>query len=193
MQHELNIVGLFPIPIASVNIDLPDTRFIDWKYENDFKQSQYDLHTIPEWQDTCKTILKHAKNFLVDVGYEEKELFITQMWANEYPVGKGIPPHIHTNSLLSGCIYFDDNSPTIFHNQKQKQLEMVSIPTTTVTPYTSEIFTVEAKRGRMVLFPSSLAHSSEAAKVTRTTVSFNLLARELGTPDGFNYVNLQNC
>lgn len=193
MQHELNIIGLFPVAIASVNIELPDISCVNWKYEKDFKQSQYDLHTIPTWQDTCKAILKHAKEFIVDIGYDERELFITQMWANEYPIGKGIPAHVHTNSLISGCIYFDDNSPTIFHNQRQKQLEMVSIPTATVTPYTSEIFTVEAKRGRMVLFPSSLVHSSEAARSIRTTVSFNLLARELGTPDGFNYVNLKNC
>ena len=193
MKEELNIVGAFPIPLASVNIELPDISLVKWKYENDFKQSVYDLHTILEWKPTCDLILDYASNFLTNIGYEKRDLFITQMWANKYSVGEKIPPHIHTNSLLSGCIYFDNNSPTVFHNQKQKNLDMVSIPTNAATPYTSEIFTVEAKRGRMVLFPSNLAHSSETAKATRTTVSFNLLPRELGTPDGFNYVNLQNC
>lgn len=193
MQHELNIVGLFPTPIASTVIDLPDISLVEWKYEKDFKQSVYDLHTIESWSSTCDTILAYATKFLQETGYSQRDLFITQMWANEYPKGASISAHVHSNSLLSGCIYFDDNTPTVFHNQRQKQLEMVQVPNTTLTPYNSETFTVSAEKGRLVLFPSWLVHSSQPAAYTRTTVSFNIMPRELGLPDGFNYVNLQNC
>lgn len=193
MTNELNIAGLFPVPIASTQIDLPDTSLIEWKYESDFKQSVYDLHTLESWQPLCANILEYATLFLSNIGYEQRNLFITQMWANEYPIGAKIPPHVHSNSLLSGCIYFDNNSPTVFHNHRQKQLEMVQVPVNEVTPYTSEVFTVEAKAGRLVLFPSWLVHSSGPAVNDRLTVSFNLMPRELGKPSGFNYVNLENC
>ena len=193
MQNELDIYGIFPTPIASTTIDLPDTSFITWKYETDFKQSVYTLHEIAEWKSTVDTILEHAGSFLEQTGYERRELFITQMWANEYPPGTSIPSHVHSNSLLSGCIYFDNNSPTIFHYQRQKQMDMVQVPVSMLTPFTSETFTVEAQTGRMVLFPSSLVHSSAVSDVSRLTVSFNIMPRELGKPDGFNYVNLRNC
>jgi len=193
MNNELNVIGLFPIPIASTEIKLPDINLVEWKYEVDFKQSDYNLHTISQWNSTIQDILTLARNFLQEVGYEDRELFITQMWANEYPPGTNITPHVHTNSLLSGCIYFDDSTPTIFYNQRQKQTEMVQIPVENITPYTSEVFTVQAQKGRIVFFPSWLAHSSQPAEQTRTTVSFNIMARELGKPDGFNYVNLYNC
>ena len=191
MNHDMNIIGLFPVSLASTTVDLPDASLIKWQHQTDFKQSVYDLHTIAEWQTFASTITDYCARYLTEIGYKSQTVWITQMWANEYPAGTGIPTHVHSNSLLSGCVYFDNNSPTVFYNQRQKQLEMIQIPVETVTAYNSEYFTVEAIKGRMVVWPSWMPHSSEPAKGTRLTVSFNILPEELGKPDGFNYVDLR--
>jgi len=194
MQNELTVMGIFPTPIAHTQIELPELSSIDWKYDKGtFLQSQSDLHNKTFMQQTVMQILDFAKEYLDRCGYGKQELWITQMWANKYSQGQNITPHVHSNSLVSGILYFDRSSPTIFYHHKD--VEMVQVPSIQQNEFSSRYFTVESIPGRLVLFPSDMVHSSVAVEQNspRVTVSFNILPRALGKESGFNYVDLKSC
>lgn len=194
MQNELSVIGIFPTPVAHTIIDLPDISNINWIYdEGAFLQSESTLHLTDEFKSTVDVILNFAKLYLKRAGYGDQDLWITQMWANKYLKGQNITPHVHSNSLVSGCIYFDNSTPTLFHHHKD--VEMIQVASTEKNEYSSRFFTVESIPGRLVLFPSDLVHSSVSVDTNspRHTVSFNILPRELGLERGFNYVDLKSC
>jgi hypothetical protein len=58
------------------------------------------------------------------------------------------------------------------------------------TPFTSEIFTVNAKPGRLLLFPSYLVHDSEPSDKERITIAFNVMAKTLGIKMDYNFLDL---
>lgn len=195
MTNELNINGIFPIPIATTTIDLPDISQINWVQGDEFLQSEDDLHKRDYMQDTVAKILDSACAFGENVGWRKDTYFITQMWANKYSPnteqkkGGNIHAHFHSNSLLSGVLYFDDNSPTrIFNHDKTRQIIKSSNAENTI--FTSEIFTVAAKPGRLLLFPSYLVHDSEPSDKERVTIAFNILPTSLGIKLDYNYLDL---
>lgn len=195
MNNELNISGIFPIPIATTQIDLPDLSGIKWVQGDEFLQSEDDLHKRNNMQDTVKKILDSACAFAESVGWRKEQYFITQMWANKYApttsvrTGGHINPHFHSNSFLSGVLYFDENSPTrIFNHDKTRH--MIKTSSAENTPFTSEIFTINAKPGRLLLFPSYLVHDSEPSDKERVTIAFNILPKSLGIKLDYNYLDL---
>jgi uncharacterized protein (TIGR02466 family) len=198
MNNELNISGIFPIPIATTQIDLPDISQVNWVQGDEFLQSEDDLHTREFMKDTVIKILDSACAFAENIGWRKEQYFITQMWANKYSpntsVKKGgnIHAHFHSNSLLSGVLYFDENTPTrIFNHDKTRQI--IKTSSAENTPFTSEIFTVNAKPGRLLLFPSYLVHDSEPSDKERVTIAFNILPTSLGIKMDYNYLDLTKC
>lgn len=198
MNNELNISGIFPIPIATTQIELPDMNEVKWVQGDEFLQSEDDLHVKNYMQKTVNDILNCATTFAEQVGWRKEQYFITQMWANKYapnsPVKQGgnINPHFHSNSFLSGVLYFDENTPTrIFNHDKTRH--MIKTSSAENTPFTSEIFTINAKPGRLLLFPSYLVHDSEPSDKERVTIAFNILPRSLGIKMDYNYLDLTNC
>ena len=195
MNNELNISGIFPIPVATTTIDLPDISQIKWVQGDEFLQSEDDLHKRDYMQDTVTKILDSACAFGENVGWRKDSYFITQMWANKYSptteVKKGgnIHAHFHSNSLLSGVLYFDENTPTrIFNHDKTRQIIKSSSAENTI--FTSEVFTVNAKPGRLLLFPSYLVHDSEPSDKERVTIAFNIMPKRLGIQMDYNYIDL---
>lgn len=195
MTNELNISGIFPIPIATTQIELPDISNIKWVQGDEFLQSEDDLHKKDYMKDTVSSILDSACAFAESIGWRKEQYFITQMWANKYSAntkqkkGGNIHAHFHSNSLLSGVLYFDDNSPTrIFNHDKTRQI--IKTSSAENTPFTSEIFTVNAKPGRLLLFPSYLVHDSEPSDKERVTIAFNILPNSLGIKLDYNYLDL---
>lgn len=197
MNSELNISGIFPIPIATTEIELPDIAKINWVQGDEFLQSEDDLHTKDYMQSTVESILNSACSFAESVGWRKEEYYITQMWANKYAAstettkGGHINPHFHSNSFLSGVIYFDENTPTrIFNHDKTRH--MIKTSSVENTPFTSEIFTVNAKPGRLLLFPSYLVHDSEPSNKERVTIAFNIMPKTLGIKMDYNFLDLSN-
>jgi len=195
MTNELNMSGIFPIPIATTTIDLPDISEVKWVQGDKFLQSEDELHKRDYMQATVAKILDSACAFAENVGWRKEQYFITQMWANKYAPnaeenkGGNIHAHFHSNSLLSGVLYFDDNSPTrIFNHDKTRQIIKTSSAENTI--FTSEIFTVAAKPGRLLLFPSYLVHDSEPSDKERITIAFNIMPVSLGIKLDYNYLDL---
>ena len=197
MLNEMNITGIFPVPIATTEIDLPDIEKVNWVQGDNFLQSEDDLHKQDFMQSTVKDILEHANNFGQLIGWRKEDYWIRQMWANKYAPstetksGGSIHAHYHSNSLLSGVLYFDDNSPTRFF-QHDKTRYLIKTSVVESNPFTNEIFTVQAKAGRLVLFPSYLVHDSEPSEQERITMSFNIMPKSLGIKMDYNFLDLSN-
>ena len=61
------------------------------------------------------------------------------------------------------------------------------------TAFTSEIFTIKAVPGRLLLFPSYLIHDSEPSDKERITIACNILPRSLGIKMDYNYLDLSDA
>jgi len=198
MTNDLTVHGIFPTPIAESTIDLPDISHIVWEQQSTgIEQSEAELHQKAVMQEFCDTIVKKAEEFSKQIGWRDEKLWITQMWANRYtPVegkeGGSIKAHFHSNSLLSGVVYFTDSSPTRFFKH-DKTPTLIQTKNENTTPFITEIFTVDAIKGRLVFFPSYLIHDSQPCDKERITISFNLLPTQLGTRLDYNFVDLSNC
>lgn len=112
-----------------------------------------------------------------------QKLFVTQSWALVNPPGVGMHGHSHSNSLVSGSLYYCDlpepPSRMVFerHNSYQ-QLELN--PTADKNSiYNTIRNVVEPKANDLILFPSKLTHFVEPnqAKEPRHSIAFNTFVR----------------
>jgi len=109
---------------------------------------------------------------------KEASLYITQSWVNYSEPGQWHHSHEHPNSILSGVFYVqsdDEKDRIYFENNSYQQIQF---PTEKYNLYNSKTWWIEAKQGRLVIFPSSLRHSVSAvtADKTRVSLSFNTFA-----------------
>lgn len=113
----------------------------------------------------------------------EQKLYVTQSWSLINPPGVGMHGHSHSNSIVSGSLYYADlpspPSRMIFerHNSYQ-QLELGPVAEKT-NIYNVTRNAIEPKRGDLVLFSSSLSHFVEPnnAGVPRHSIAFNTFLR----------------
>jgi uncharacterized protein (TIGR02466 family) len=109
---------------------------------------------------------------------KEAKLYITQSWVNYSEPGQWHHSHEHPNSILSGVFYVQSDNEKdriYFENNSYQQIQF---PTEKYNLYNSKTWWLEAKQGRLVIFPSSLRHSVSAvtADKTRVSLSFNTFA-----------------
>lgn len=109
---------------------------------------------------------------------KEASLYITQSWVNYSEPGQWHHSHEHPNSILSGVFYVQSDNEKdriYFENNSYQQIQF---PTEKYNLYNSKTWWIEAKQGRLVIFPSSLRHSVSAvtADKTRVSLSFNTFA-----------------
>ena len=109
---------------------------------------------------------------------KEASLYITQSWVNYSEPGQWHHSHEHPNSILSGVFYVqsdDEKDRIYFENNSYQQIQF---PTEKYNLYNSKTWWIEAKQGRLVIFPSSLRHSVSAvtADKKRVSLSFNTFA-----------------
>lgn len=112
-----------------------------------------------------------------------QELYVTQSWSLINPPGVGMHGHSHSNSIISGSLYYTDlpqpPSRMIFerHNSYQ-QLELAPVPEKN-NLYNTIRNAVEPKKGELVLFSSSLSHFVEAnqSNEPRYSIAFNSFIR----------------
>lgn len=112
-----------------------------------------------------------------------QKLFVTQSWALVNPPGVGMHGHSHSNSLVSGSLYYCDlpepPSRMVFerHNSYQ-QLELN--PTAEKNNiYNTLRNVVVPQKNEIILFPSKLTHFVEAnqSQEPRYSIAFNTFVR----------------
>lgn len=201
------IADIFPTPLYHAVLDI-DQRSLEKMYDytkkhfnppenhqDFFLQSPGHLAKHKDFE-----ILKHqaetaATEFWHSVGYEHRELKITQMWAN-YMKGRGfISEHNHSNSLISGIFYLhanNDSGATVFTDTYHGIHKMINVPNERDTKYNSHRFIVTPKNNMLILFPSYLNHYSDPCvdEEERITISMNFLPSELGSGTGLNHCTI---
>lgn len=188
---KVNVVSLFPIGLGVSHVNL-DNWTPDWKWESNDKvytghRQQIGLEKDENFSKLKEALEQAAKKYCEVLGEPCPSLEITQMWANCYDKGARIHQHPHPNSLISGVLYWDDESSTTFVNPNIPQLKL-NYENNADNPFSAEHFTASGARGRVLLFPSWLNHLGQPSEAEqRITLSFNTFPRELGNYDRLDY------
>jgi uncharacterized protein (TIGR02466 family) len=187
----MEIIGAFQTPIAVSETKLPSIDHFNWSISKNFLQTEPNLHKDEKLKWLVIDIERMANQFCNGLGYESRKFFITQMWANKYTSQQGIHTHHHANSFFSGVIYFDHFGSTVFLRDSNVK-NILQIPVTSETAYSTNVYEVPSSPGRVVFFPSYLVHySTNNTNVERTTISFNVMPEELGQLNQFNFLKLK--
>ena len=185
-MKESFIESLFPIPVYRNNINRNFTeqelQFVN-DQQNNCVRNEGNIYTQDNYILDRKQF-KNIKIFLENCckDYLEKiicpenniELYITQSWLNYTKENQYHHKHLHSNSIISGVLYFNCNKDSIkFYNSNINH---------TIKPlikkynfWNSETWTFPAKTGELFMFPSSLNHGVDVKKGDniRISLSFN--------------------
>lgn len=142
-------------------------------------QTDNDLHTVEAFADLTKRITTSVAGVLrfLEVDYEHFE--ITGCWANINPPGGINTPHMHPNYYLSGVYYVQTGAgaDSIFFSDPRPQAGMVLPRMKRESIYSANEASIEAKVGRMIVFPAWLVHGVPVnrSERDRISVSFNAM------------------
>jgi uncharacterized protein (TIGR02466 family) len=144
-----------------------------------------DIQTLPEMKELVDVIMFESGNILDAYRIKRETHYITNMWANIANPNRRHSMHIHPNCLLSGLVYIKtprNCGPTVFVSPRQlsKNLEPTYLEKNEIN---SDLFSMPAEKGRMLIWPSYIPHAVEqgAADETedRIVVAFNIMIRGL--------------
>ena len=131
---------------------------------------------------------RHFNHHLL--GYEDREMFVTESWINKAARGAKQFEHYHVNCWLSGTYYLnhkDGNSPVIFknpaHENNQKQGPALSLPIdkNVNSEFSHRTVVVNPPEGSLVLWPSHLTHFVPENRIdeTRISISMNFMPKAM--------------
>ena len=183
-MRESIIQNLFPIPIYMSNIDRTFTKqelqFVD-NQKNKCSKNSGNINTKDNYILNRKEF-KNIKKFLDECckDYLEKiispknniELYITQSWLNYTEENQYHHTHVHTNSVVSGVLYFDcdkENDKIKFTNPVGYQQIKPEVKDFNI--WNSETWWFALETGQLVMFPSSTTHQVDTKQGTNTRIS----------------------
>lgn len=112
-----------------------------------------------------------------------QQLYVTQSWALTNPPGVGMHGHAHSNSIVSGSLYYCELpkpvANMIFDRHRMYQ-QLALVPEEgRANVYNTTKNVVQPKTGDLVLFSSSLLHFVEpnASTEPRHSIAFNTFLR----------------
>ncbi len=137
------------------------------------------LFNEPELKSIKKAVHDVLDIFAREVLGINQKLYVTQSWSLMNPPGTGMHGHSHSNSLVSGSLYFTDlpNPPAnmVFARYGgYKQIELSPEPNRS-NLYNTPVNVITPQKGEVILFASSLQHFVEVnqAPVPRHSIAFN--------------------
>ena len=142
-------------------------------------QTTHNLHEHNDFAPLYPFVDQAIQLSIDGLGLDDKNYVITGCWANINPPGGLHPPHTHPNNLISGVYYM--RTPVtadeiIFHDPRP-QAHVIQPIVTQGVPEVQTTIGVEAKPGRMLVFPSWLRHSVKPnyTQEERASLSFNVM------------------
>lgn len=145
----------------------------NWIKDNyNYNTEQYYHEELFSWIDSCVSQVKQ-------IYYNNNlKLVISSCWVNKNDKLMKSPLHNHTNSILSGVLYFSEEktSPLVFHFpnpylhlQYESFLHLSDIDRFYIK------HPVLPKRGMLIIFPSTILHETLTHKEThaRYSLAFN--------------------
>ena len=149
---------------------------------NSTHKTKSDLYNYSEFQDLKDQILKHAKDYLLEIGYNVEyleNLKFTNMWCNISKENDFIFPHVHSNSLLSGVFYVKSNTSNKIRFFKDPSSMLAKPQQYNIFNY--EYCDYECVPGRVLLFLSDFLHGNERQEASeKIAISFNLSCVDYG-------------
>ncbi len=144
-----------------------------------------DIQTLPEMKELVDMIMNKSGQILDLYKIKRNSHYITNMWANITHPNHRHHMHIHPNCLFSGIIYIkapQNCGPTLFHDPRINA-RLIEPTYTEINTYNSAAFTVPAEKGRVLIWPSYLAHGVDYGtskdNEDRIVVAFNIIIRGL--------------
>lgn len=151
------------------------------------------LFDRPELKSVKKAVDEALATFAREVMGIAHNLEVTQSWALMNPPGVGMHAHTHSNSLISGSLYYAPlpNPPgnMIFERDNgYRQIEM-KVHEARQNVYNTPRNAVVPKEGDLVLFSSAIQHYVEVnnSNENRYSIAFNTFPR--GTIGSFREVS----
>ncbi|MGE5952166.1 MAG: TIGR02466 family protein [Qipengyuania vulgaris] len=163
--------------------------------ENQMNSISKELYLFdrPELRSIKKAVGEALEVYAREVMGISHRLDVTQSWSLINPPGVGMHAHTHSNSLVSGSLYYapmpDPPGNMVFERTNgYRQIEMAVDPSRT-NVYNTQRNAVVPKQGDLVLFSSSILHFVEtnASQQDRYSIAFNTFPR--GTIGNFRDVS----
>ncbi|MWV28362.1 putative 2OG-Fe(II) oxygenase [Aurantiacibacter rhizosphaerae] len=163
--------------------------------ENQTNHISDDLYIFrhKELRSVAEAVDASLQTFATEVLGIAQRLEVTQSWALMNPPGVGMHGHTHSNSLVSGSLYYaplpDPPGNMVFERYNSyRQLEL-SVDGARTNIYNATRNAVVPKQGDLVLFSSAVHHYVEtnAGKENRHSIAFNTFVR--GTIGNFRDVS----
>jgi uncharacterized protein (TIGR02466 family) len=195
-----NVTGIFPTPIYSSTVTIPETikNFADkLEYMDNLYNKRSVISNIldyVEMESIKSQVIMHLNNYCKNIICNENiSLRLTQSWFNITKTNESHHKHSHKNSIISGVLYLEPESPSsiIFFKETPSIFQLAK---NTQHEYNAEQFSVSTKRGMLLLFPSDLQHSVQVntANEERLSIAFNTFySGVLGDEDGLTLLEIK--
>ena len=193
------ILSLFPTPLFRSQYHLSIEDIVKHCNSINFRDgigcvqsSDTNILESPVFYSLRQFIEDKLAEYTLKVLGSYQEIDITQSWINKSTTGGCHKPHMHPNSLISGIFYIklSENMPQVrFH---KKVPPSIVIHSHTTTEYIADFFSVNARSGTLLLFPSDLDHSvpENKSEEDRISLAFNTFPKgSFGNCDRLTYCN----
>jgi len=140
----------------------------------------FDLPELKSIKDAIQDALNSYSSQVMGIS---QKLAVTQSWSLTNPPGVGMHGHSHSNSLVSGSLYFaplpEPQARMIFQRHNgYRQIEL-NPEQNKANIFNTNMNVVEPKTGQVVMFPSNLTHMVEPnnSNEPRHAIAFNSFVR----------------
>jgi uncharacterized protein (TIGR02466 family) len=142
-------------------------------------QTDQTLHKVPEFGELMSAFLAASAEILTKLDVVYSGIEISGCWANVSPKGAIHLPHHHPNNYLSGIYYVhttEGADRVTFYDPSQIN-DVLAPQLRAANKYNYKEYTIPAKPGRLVIFPSWLTHSvpENTSDQFRISISFNIV------------------
>lgn len=198
-----NTIAVFPTAVYEATLDAPTED--EWGFINSVEyRTNYGGNTLASVNDyildslpNLKTqVQEHLDNYVKQILNpidDRLSLYITQSWLNINKKNKLHPPHIHTNSIISGVYYLSDSPAPIRFHKHFDFLETWQVSHKEPNIYNQTVINYLPKKHTLILFPSILRHSvaPNQTETERVSLAFNTFFRgPTGKREEMTYLEL---
>ena len=133
----------------------------------------------PELKSIADAVQNALNIYARDVMGISQTIYVTQSWALLNQPGVGMHSHAHSNSLISGSLYYCDLpepvSRVVFDKHTAYQQLEIRPDNDRRNLYNTAVNVVTPKQGEVLLFPSSINHMIEnnGSQDLRRAIAFN--------------------
>ena len=146
-------------------------------YDNNWQTKSANLHKQKEFRYFSELVIKTGMDICHKLGYDVKELVITDMWANVLQQNEHHNIHTHSNNFLSGTYYLqsDKGASIIFHDPRPAA-DVIVPRKKEKNPLNSSLLSYASTTNRAIFFPSWLPHwvQQNKSKNKRISIAWNM-------------------